>query len=291
MSGQFRTWSMFFCFPIDRNCHLSQLSWKIFGVSKNIFLNFPSELLSGSYFITLPGFSSSSGHATPRPAQRGTCTLELATNLRELSQWLEKPLLGPSQNLLDTMLNMKFGCQPNDHNHKRWSCLKALAGFQQGENPSMGLLHAQCNFVKVGWQLKCTLNIVFCEVDTMRLVIRTRKMRKNIYGKKKYLEEGMRGKTNWTFVAKHLLHLLYLSMQCCTFCRDVFVRGKWSDDNEYVVMLRVQRRRVVISYIICNWSQSIVSISPWSPPSPTPPHLGQQDCTLYVQRYYLLLIT
>ena len=66
------------------------------------------------------------------------------------------------------------------------------------------------------------------------------------------------------------------------------MRGKWSDDNEYVVMLRVQRRRVVISYIICNWSQSIVSISPWSPPSPTPPHLGQEDCTLYVQMYYLL---
>ena len=95
----------------------------------------------------------------------------------------------------------------------------------------------------------------------MRLVIRTRKMRKNIYGKKKYLEEGMRGKTNWTFVTKHLLHLFDLSMQFCTFCRDVFVRGKWSDDNEYVVMLRVRRRRVVISYIICNWSQSIVSIS------------------------------
>ena len=124
----------------------------------------------------------------------------------------------------------------------------------------------------------------------MRLVIRTRKMRKNIYGKKKYLEEGMRGKTNWTFVAKHLLHLFYLSVQFCTFCRDVFVRGKWSDDNEYVVMLRVRRRRVVISYIICNWSQSIVSISPWSPPSPTPPHLGMEECTLYVQRYYLLLI-
>ena len=66
------------------------------------------------------------------------------------------------------------------------------------------------------------------------------------------------------------------------------MRGKWSDDNEYVVMLRVQRRRVVISYIICNWSKSIVSISPWSPPSPTPPHLGQEDCTLYVQMYYLL---
>ena len=73
--------------------------------------------------------------------------------------------------------------------------LKAIAGFQQGEDPiRRGLLHALWNFVKVRWQLKCTLNIVFCEVDTMRLVIRTRKMRKNIYGKKKYLEEGMRGK-------------------------------------------------------------------------------------------------
>ena len=119
----------------------------------------------------------------------------------------------------------------------------------------------------------------------------------NTENEKKYLWEekifGRRdeGKTNWTFVAKHLLHLFYLSVQCCTFCRDVFVRGKWSDDNEYVVMLRVRRRRVVISYIICNWSQSIVSISPWSPPSPTPPHLGMEDCTLYVQRYYLLIIT
>ena len=121
----------------------------------------------------------------------------------------------------------------------------------------------------------------------MRLVIRTRKMRKNIYGKKKYLEEGMRGK----LIGHSQPNTSFISSTCqCNFVPfvDVFVRGKWSDDNEYVVMLRVQRRRVVISYIICNWSQSIVSISPWSPPSPTPPHLGQEDCTLCVQMYYLL---
>ena len=124
----------------------------------------------------------------------------------------------------------------------------------------------------------------------MRLVIRTRKMRKNIYGKKKYLEEGMRGK----LIGHSQPNTSFISSTCpCNFVPfvDVFVRGKWSDDNEYVVMLRVRRRRVVISYIICNWSQSIVSISPWSPPSPTPPHLGMEDCTLYVQRYYLLIIT
>ena len=107
----------------------------------------------------------------------------------------------------------------------------------------------------------------------MRLVIRTRKMRKNIYGKKKYLEEGMRGK----LIGHSQPNTSFISSTCpCNFVPfvDVFVRGKWSDDNEYVVMLRVRRRRVVISYIICNWSQSIVSISPWSHPHP---HLRTSD--------------
>ena len=78
--------NLFWSFPIDRNCHLSQLSWKIFVVSENIFLNFPSELLSGSYFkIFSPSRAEHSWVASGPVSAANSCLIKI-WNVKHYSQ-------------------------------------------------------------------------------------------------------------------------------------------------------------------------------------------------------------